>query len=505
MVVAVVLRAWGLGRTNLWFDEVNSWEVVRLSWPAMLANLRLSPVGPLYFVLLKPWQLVFGDSERALRSLSLVAGVLVVPVTYAIGVRTLSRRAAAWGAVLVALSPLHLYLSQEARMYMLLTLVAGLTVLAYAHWRDAIAAPSVGGRGAGGALVAYALAAAALLLTNVVAGPLLLALNLDAAIALARRPAPGARRAAMAWLAANAAAGAVFLLWASSVGLGVAAATQGWRPPLGVLGAVRALIQYPLTAVHGTYFYVHDFARIAREVVATRHLAILVHEWRYTVADPLALLAVVATLRNVPRRLWTGRARPLALALIVPLGIATIVSVSRQVDLGRYIGFASPFLFLLMGAGLARMRRGPRLLSLAVLLVAMVLGIQRYAGVTTRDSDYRPVARQLARAAQDGATTVLLEPDVPAGMLAYYLRHTPGVTMRRVTGGDGVARWLAASHGAPAWLVFDYRSHLFGASPRALEETLGARVLRDRYEGGVRLVLVSARPSNSAIADSKST
>ncbi|MBX6333289.1 MAG: glycosyltransferase family 39 protein, partial [Gemmatimonadaceae bacterium] len=178
MVVAVVLRAWGLGRTNLWFDEVNSWEVVRLSWPAMLANLRLSPVGPLYFVLLKPWQLVFGDSERALRSLSLVAGVLVVPVTYAIGVRTLSRRAAAWGAVLVALSPLHLYLSQEARMYMLLTLVAGLTVLAYAHWRDAIAAPSVGGRGAGGALVAYALAAAALLLTNVVAGPLLLALNL---------------------------------------------------------------------------------------------------------------------------------------------------------------------------------------------------------------------------------------------------------------------------------------------------------------------------------------
>ncbi|MBX6331196.1 MAG: hypothetical protein IRY91_05055 [Gemmatimonadaceae bacterium] len=353
--------------------------------------------------------------------------------------------------------------------------------------------------------MAYALAAAALLLTNVVAGPLLLALNLDAAIALARRPAPGARRAAMAWLAANAAAGAVFLLWASSVGLGVAAATQGWRPPLGVLGAVRALIQYPLTAVHGTYFYVHDFARIAREVVATRHLAILVHEWRYTVADPLALLAVVATLRNVPRRLWTGRARPLALALIVPLGIATIVSVSRQVDLGRYIGFASPFLFLLMGAGLARMRRGPRLLSLAVLLVAMVLGIQRYAGVTTRDSDYRPVARQLARAAQDGATTVLLEPDVPAGMLAYYLRHTPGVTMRRVTGGDGVARWLAASHGAPAWLVFDYRSHLFGASPQALEETLGARVLRDRYEGGVRLVLVGARPSNSAIADSKST
>src|SRR5581483_11157850 len=75
MLVALAIRTWGLDRTSLWFDEVNSWEVTRLSWGAMLANLRGSPVGPLYFVLLKPWQLLFGDSEAALRAPSLISGI----------------------------------------------------------------------------------------------------------------------------------------------------------------------------------------------------------------------------------------------------------------------------------------------------------------------------------------------------------------------------------------------------------------------------------------------
>src|SRR5690606_23635943 len=103
MLIALLLRLKGLGATDIWLDEANSWNVARLPGGAMLDNLRSSPLGPLYFVLLKLWMLLFGDSEAALRAPSLIASVLVIPVAYAIGVRAFSRRAALLGALLLTL------------------------------------------------------------------------------------------------------------------------------------------------------------------------------------------------------------------------------------------------------------------------------------------------------------------------------------------------------------------------------------------------------------------
>ncbi|HEY9478647.1 MAG TPA: glycosyltransferase family 39 protein, partial [Gemmatimonadaceae bacterium] len=179
MLIALVLRVKGLGATDIWLDEANSWNVARLPWGAMMDNLRSSPLGPLYFVLLKLWMMLFGDSEAALRAPSLVASVLVIPVTYAIGVRAFSRRAAVLGAVLLTLSPLQLYFAQEARMYMPLTLFAALCFLGYLRWRDATSAP--------GSLVWYAIAGTVMVYANIVSATLILALNIDAFWLLARR------------------------------------------------------------------------------------------------------------------------------------------------------------------------------------------------------------------------------------------------------------------------------------------------------------------------------
>jgi hypothetical protein len=52
MLIALVLRVKGLGATDIWLDEANSWNVARLPWGAMMNNLRSSPLGPLYFMLL---------------------------------------------------------------------------------------------------------------------------------------------------------------------------------------------------------------------------------------------------------------------------------------------------------------------------------------------------------------------------------------------------------------------------------------------------------------------
>lgn len=498
MLVALVLRVKGLGATNIWLDEANSWRVARLPWGAMLDNLRSSPLGPLYFVLLKLWMALFGDSEVALRAPSLIASILLIPVAYLIGVRVFSRRAAVVGAVLLTLSPLQLYFAQEARMYMPLTLFAALYFLGYLRWRDATTEPAVGGEpgSASRALAWYAVAGTVMIYTNVISATLIAALNIDAFWLLAQRRKRGVARtgrSATAWIAANAAIAAAFLVYLLTVHLGSAGASQGWRGALGVTEAVRALFEYPLVAMHGVYYYAHDFSAAAAELQRYPSMPALRRFLELLLVQPLTLITIVLALGAAAPRVLTGARRAVVLALVLPLAIGTVVSISQQLDLGRYFLFASPFLFLLIGDGLARMGGSSRLVSLGILLLTAGLGIRAYERVGARDSDYRPVAGALAHD-EESASVILVQPPEAAEPLSYYLRneHTPPVHV--VPSRTPIAGKLPATPGARSWLVLDYRSPLYDDPPDALRESIGARVLSDRYlagaGGGVRLLLI---------------
>src|SRR5690606_12851500 len=88
-----------------------------------------------YYWLLKAWTGLFGLEAAALRSLSALLGVGLAGVVYAIG----ARRSASLGltaALLVALNPLQVYYSQEARMYMLLALLGAGLFWALGVWLD---------------------------------------------------------------------------------------------------------------------------------------------------------------------------------------------------------------------------------------------------------------------------------------------------------------------------------------------------------------------------------
>lgn len=123
LAVAAALRLYRLGQNSLWVDEYSSLVTARLSLTqipaAALSHNAFEP--PLYFWLLHVVIGVFGDSETALRLLSVVAGVLTVPLMVLL-VRGIgeSSRAASISAALLAVSPLHLWYSQEARPYALL-------------------------------------------------------------------------------------------------------------------------------------------------------------------------------------------------------------------------------------------------------------------------------------------------------------------------------------------------------------------------------------------------
>jgi uncharacterized membrane protein len=90
-------------------------------------------VTPLYFLLAHLWSSWFGSSVNSVRSLSVLCGVALVPVVYWLAIELFSRRRIALcAAALVAISPVQLLFSQEARMYALwalLMITAGAALL----------------------------------------------------------------------------------------------------------------------------------------------------------------------------------------------------------------------------------------------------------------------------------------------------------------------------------------------------------------------------------------
>jgi 4-amino-4-deoxy-L-arabinose transferase-like glycosyltransferase len=133
VLVAFGLRAYHLDFQSLWRDEVDALRFATRALPDLLATFRTpGENGPLYFLVLRGWLLLTGRSEFALRSLSLIAGVLAVPLTVALGRRLLDRQTALVGGLLVATSPYLVWYSQEAKMY---ALTVSLVIAAlWAYW-----------------------------------------------------------------------------------------------------------------------------------------------------------------------------------------------------------------------------------------------------------------------------------------------------------------------------------------------------------------------------------
>ena len=118
LVVGAILRVYSLGAESFYFDEAYSVWAARhsVTWLLALSTQRIFP--PLYYLLLHFW-LVFGESEFAVRSLSVVLGLVSITAIYVLATQLFDTRVGLLSAWLLAISPLHLWFSQEARMYML--------------------------------------------------------------------------------------------------------------------------------------------------------------------------------------------------------------------------------------------------------------------------------------------------------------------------------------------------------------------------------------------------
>jgi uncharacterized membrane protein len=123
VLLAAVLRLWGVGAQALWYDEV----VTSRHLSDSLGNLlivsvpKLEGSPPLSFALAWFWAMVFGDGDGAVRALYAIEGIVAVPVVFVLARELrLSRRIALVGALLIATNPMLVWYSREARPYSLL-------------------------------------------------------------------------------------------------------------------------------------------------------------------------------------------------------------------------------------------------------------------------------------------------------------------------------------------------------------------------------------------------
>jgi mannosyltransferase len=135
VALAAALRLITLGSQSLWYDEAfTPVHVLRASLGATLHGVvRSENTPPLWYVLEWVFWRVLGNGAVALRLLSALAGIATVPVVWALGEELAGRRAAIVAATLVAVNPLFVWYSQEARAYGLFVLTVALAMLAFAR------------------------------------------------------------------------------------------------------------------------------------------------------------------------------------------------------------------------------------------------------------------------------------------------------------------------------------------------------------------------------------
>jgi 4-amino-4-deoxy-L-arabinose transferase-like glycosyltransferase len=473
MVLALALRLLHLDLISLWSDELFSRYYVdlfglRFVWGS---GLRLEPTPPLYYMILDGWIAVFGDSPAALRSLSVVASVAVIPIVYQLAREFGSRRQALLSILLLALSPMAIYFAQEARVYAMLMIPVSIVLLSVARF---LREPRTRSN-----LIWYALAGVVGVYCHPTFPIFLVSCNIVVIWFLLRSGTPDLGRCLAGWIAANAVIALAGLPEAIAMTGGASAGVLSYIPPLQFRNIVSSLSAL-----------VTGLATNARFPGGLLALALL------------SVLGVALWLRPPGRR-------ELAVTILVPsvyFLVVILISLKQPMLLPRILCWMTIPLSLVIARALF-------LPSRARIPVAVVSGLVLVVGLTwqiafsdTTKEAWRDalgtVSSDLAR-----ADLVVVAPASDPLVLTYY---TPTVTHLRMWD-DGVQSYLentiipdrlgiarlttdALLHeirtGHPIWLIAngEYERSL----PALLEQAPAPTYRADRFCGNHACVAVLA-------------
>lgn len=387
-MLALALRLTSLSR-SLFTDEAYSLALAQRGFGHMLALFAYESNGTLYSVALWPLIRVFGSGEALLRTPAVIAGAASVPAMWWAARVLASGRVALIAAALLAINPMAVWYSQEARAYAFIVLAC---CLAFGALARALAYEDHS-RERRGAWVGYVAAMAALAYCQLLAVPIVLPAQ---AILARRRGREGVR----SWL------GSLLVLAACCVPLLVITViSRSRRNPLYWLPKPsRGLVESAL----------QEFAGGFSGVTAVRWITLL-----------LFAVLLAGAIWSLRRAAEAGERTTLAIAaswaLLPPL-LLLAVSVAEPVFWPRYAIVALPGLCLLGGLCAELIWRHRQGIALAVALLTAIALVGAYADerqVNALQEDWPPIAAWL-RTERGAGEPIVVDNALVLPSLGYY-------------------------------------------------------------------------------------
>ena len=428
IILAFALRVYQLDAKSIWFDESHSLNRASLDLVSIASGKQIwgdrvvqdTTHVPFYFLLLHFLINLAGDSDFTLRFLSVIFGVLIVPLIYFMGKKLCYARVGLWAALLATFSPFYLWYSQEARMYTLLVFLGLLSV--YCLLR-AIAEDKAGW------YATYAVTATAMLYTSLFSFGLFAFEGLLGLLAAWKR-----RRWVM--LAVFAIISLAFLpgLWPRLVWLGPERQLEEYNYWPGILLDVLNSHNFGLS-LDPTRLTLLNLALLVIFIIGLLSLA---QDRPFDTAQDrpfdTAQDRPFDTAQDRPRRRWDSSLFLLGY-ISLPIISLYLVSLLQPIYRGsRYLMIISPAYYLGLAAGLVAIQRRSRLIFL--LCLGLILGgmwLSDYNYFFSPDyhkEDYRSVARHVEEHSQLGDVIVGSVFDSWA-FPHYYRGHLPMVWLPR--------------------------------------------------------------------------
>jgi len=410
--IAFGIRAAGLGVQGFWFDEAYTHWIARLSlgdaWQVVVAD-GVHP--PLYYAVARA-ALLLGQSEAFLRLPSAILGALTVPAIFRLAARWAGPSTGWIAALLLAVSPIHVWYSTDARMYALLAFLGAVCMLAYTAWLERP-----------GALNAAAFVAASMLayLTHYFALFLPLVQFIHLVLNLRHNP-----RAFRAWVGLQALAAVPLAGWIYALSRREAQFFGiGWIP-------VPRLADLLGTLVNFTTGYVRE-PRWWQWVIALGCLLLAAHGLRSAGQEPR---------RRTLLLLWA----------VAPPLVAFALSIRRPVYMDRFLIISLPAFLLLVARGVSLLPRRAVIPAAVGLIALMALAMAQFGFWPGHVREqWREAAGRLERAGPGEAIVVrVLQIAVP---LSYYYQGPLALEAMEVNRQVTSLSELARGHDG-VWLVY---------------------------------------------------
>lgn len=334
LLMAAAVRIHKLGARSLWEDE--GWTLVLSKGPTIpdiVQRMAFDQHPPLYFVAIHLWRATTGNSEFALRMLSVLTGIVAVAAIYQLGKSMFGAKAGILAALFLALSDHHIDLTQDVRHY---AQMATLIILSCWFYFRLIAkdSPSRGTR------IGYLLLSSALLYSHYLGGFVLICQFLHMCVFVS----PAGR-----------------LRWAFFHFTAVCASFTPWLPVVYRQNQVRwETPLYYLNALpntHATYLMVRD-ALFGKQYAITLFLLAIGLVWIHYHQGRTKLL-LRPTSPMVFAMFW----------LVAYAAITVYMNQERQFLTVRNFLVVTPAIALLVGHGFANLQSGLRLFLVSVFVV----------------------------------------------------------------------------------------------------------------------------------------